>query len=110
MPCKKMTKEQEREFGKAITARLHEYEDIMAGEQNHLEPCMICDIFMVQDPNIGSIEDDDYYLDCEPCPLSDRYGRYHSCVDAGITPRHTDIERRYKWILRRIKAVGYEYK
>ena len=33
MPCKKMTKKQEREFGKVITDRLHEYEDIMSGKK-----------------------------------------------------------------------------
>ena len=108
MPCEKMTKKQEKEFGEAITARLHEYEDIMAGEKEKLGMCNICDVFIVPDPDFMDGED---VLNCKPCPLSNRYGGCHSCLNYSATiPAHQHIENRYKWLLKRIKAAGYEYK
>jgi len=111
---KKMSKKMEKEFCDRMTARLHEYEEIIKDPRRGLKCCPICRTFPISPT--GS-------TDCGFCPLSDE-GETASCVGELHIPGQPCIQghvmaesiqkkyaqARYEWLIEKLDKAGFEYK
>jgi hypothetical protein len=102
-----MNKTQEKAFCKAMTLRLHEYEEVIAGKKKFVDAaCPICKSFGGR-----GIEN------CRACPLNpcsgfeDFYKRpvqyifkYYSATEFLSLAK-----ARYYWLIKKIEEAGYSY-